>query len=239
MVEEGCTTSLGGTAAPKRLVARPRLEYTCTRRRIEPMHVRVAAAKDLDAVAECLVAAFATDPVWSVALRRSDDRTDHHLAYWRLFVQGAARFDSVFVADDVAAVSIWLPPDADELDATGLADLEHLLTQSLDGPTNAAIHELYQRFEASRAATPGPHRYLSLLATDPVYRGRGIGQALLAADLARWDRDGVPAYLESTNPANDHRYERAGFRSIGGFSAVLDHAWVNAMWRPLSGADAG
>ncbi len=25
----------------------------------------------------------------------------------------------------------------------------------------------------------------------------------------------MPAYLESTNPGNDHRYERAGFRRIG------------------------
>jgi hypothetical protein len=45
----------------------------------------------------------------------------------------------------------------------------------------------------------------------------------------------VPAYLESTNPANDHRYERAGFRSVGGFTAVLDDAPVTAFWRPAAG----
>jgi len=50
-----------------------------------------------------------------------------------------------------------------------------------------------------------------------------------------WDALGVPAYLESTNPANDHRYERAGFRSVGGFTAVLDDAPVTAFWRPAAG----
>jgi len=77
---------------------------------------------------------------------------------------------------------------------------------------------------------------LSLLATHPDHRGRGVGQALLAANLASWDRAGVPSYLESTNPANDHRYARAGFRSIGGFETVVDGAWVNAMWRNVGGA---
>jgi GNAT superfamily N-acetyltransferase len=57
-----------------------------------------------------------------------------------------------------------------------------------------------------------PHAYLSLLATHPDHRGRGIGQMLLAEDLARLDVDGLAAYLESTNPGNDHRYERAGER---------------------------
>jgi predicted GNAT family acetyltransferase len=75
-----------------------------------------------------------------------------------------------------------------------------------------------------------------LLATHPDQRGRGVGQALLAANLERWDRDRVPAYLESTNPANDHRYERAGFRRVGGFRAVRNDAPVTTMWRAVGGA---
>jgi hypothetical protein len=36
--------------------------------------------------------------------------------------------------------------------------------------------------------------------------------------------EGVPSCLESTNPGNDHRYLRAGFRHDGGFRAVRDDA---------------
>ena len=196
------------------------------------MDPRPATTADVDVATRIISAAFATDPVWEVALRRADGRTDHHPPYWRLFVEGALRFGTVFLADEASAVSIWLPPGADELSPDGSAALEDLLERSLDPADVAAIHALYARFEASRARL-GPHYYLSLLATDQAARGRGVGQALLAADLARWDAEGIPAYLESTNPGNDHRYARAGFRSIGGFEAVRDRAWVNAMWRDV------
>lgn len=194
-----------------------------------------AGAADLPHVTRCLTMAFADDPVWGPALAGRDDRTDHLEAYWRLFVDGAAAHGTVFLADGGAAVSVWLPPGAAELDDVGAARLEALLGASLEPEAVTAIHALYERFEASRASVPAEHAYLSLLATDPEQRGRGIGQQLLAADLAAWDGAGIPAYLESTNPANDHRYERAGFRRIGGFDAVLDGAPISAMWRAVGG----
>jgi GNAT superfamily N-acetyltransferase len=143
------------------------------------------------------------------------------------------RFRSVRVTDDLGACAIWLPPGEDELDEAGLVQLEALLDDALAPSDIEAIHALYDRFEAIRAAQP-PHAYLSLLATHPDHRGQGVGQRLLAENLAEWDGIGVPAYLESTNPANDHRYERAGFRPVGGFSAVLDDAPVTAFRRPVN-----
>jgi GNAT superfamily N-acetyltransferase len=74
-----------------------------------------------------------------------------------------------------------------------------------------------------------------VLATHHEHRGRGIGQQLLAANLRGWDAQGIPAHLESTNPANDHRYERAGFLPVGGFDAVLANTRITMMWRPAGG----
>jgi hypothetical protein len=62
-----------------------------------------------------------------------------------------------------------------------------------------------------------------------------VGQGLLADDLARWDAVHTPTYLESSNVGNNHRYERLGFRSIGGFPAVRDDTWISAMWRDIGG----
>lgn len=196
---------------------------------------RSATTRDVDSVARCIALAFASDPVWEPALRRRDGRTDHLEPYWRRFVAAAVDQGTAFMTEGGEAVAVWVPPGGDELPAAEVQALDVFLDENLDASAVAAMHALYGRFEASRAPLDR-HYYLSLLATHPDHRGRGVGQALLAANLAAWDGAGVPAYLESTNPANDHRYERAGFRSIGGFETVIDRAWVNAMWRDVGGA---
>jgi len=191
----------------------------------------------VDAIASCIALAFAADPVWEPALRRSDGRIDHHEPYWRRFVAAAVDQGTAFMTDGGEAVAIWVPPGGDELPPEGVEALDAFLEEHLDADAVRAMHTLYERFEASRAPL-GPHYYLSLLATHPEHRGKGVGQALLADNLSAWDDAAAPAYLESTNPANDHRYARAGFRPIGGFQTVLDRAWVSAMWRDVGGAPA-
>ena len=95
------------------------------------MERTVAQRADLAAASRTIALAFATDPVWAVALARPDGRTDHHEPYWRLFVDGAAAHGTVFLIDGGAAVSVWLPPGADELDASGARALDRLLDASL------------------------------------------------------------------------------------------------------------
>lgn len=198
------------------------------------MPSRAATHHDVDLIVDCLTLAFGNDPVWGVALALPDGSTSHHGAFWRSYVEGALRYSTVFTTEDVSAVSVWIPPGGTELSDHQEADLARLVEASL-GPTSArAMFDLWERFEVNHPHAE-PHAYLSLLATHPDHRGRGIGQQLLAEGLQRFDADGVPAYLESTNPANDHRYERAGFRRIGGFTAVLDGAPISTMWRPSAG----
>ena len=143
-----------------------------------------------------------------------------------------ASFDAVILVD--------APPDLRRqrlFERSGLPphEADRLMAAALTPASFAAYELLWTRFEENHPHDR-PHMYLSLLATHPDHGGRGIGQQLLAADLARFDAVGLPAYLESTNPANDHRYERAGFRPIGSFRAVLDDAVITQMWREPSGA---
>jgi GNAT superfamily N-acetyltransferase len=199
------------------------------------MPARAATTADIDVITRTIRDAFADDPVWGPALRRSDGTPLDLDAYWRLFVEGALRFGTARMATDGGAVSMWLPPGTAELSDEQLAALDVLIRRDLDGPALTDLERLYARFEASREGRPD-HYYLSLLAAHPDFRGQGRGQVLLAEDLALWDAAGVPAYLESTNSANDHRYVRAGFRPDGGFQAVRDDTWISAMWRPVGGA---
>lgn len=198
------------------------------------MPSRPATARDIELVTETITLAFLGDPVWSVALARPDGSTTHNGLYWRLYVEGALRYSTVFMHEDAGAVSVWIPPDGTDLSEAQEAALERLVRASLDPAAAQAMFDLHARFAANHPHAE-PHAYLSLLATHPAHRGEGLGQRLLAEDLARFDALAFPAYLESTNPGNDHRYERFGFRRVGGFSAVIDDAPISTMWRPAAG----
>jgi hypothetical protein len=54
---------------------------------------------------------------------------------------------------------------------------------------------------------------------------------LLAESLERIDAQSAPAFLESSNPANDARYERLGFVRCGAFELGEDGPDVTQMWR--------
>ena len=198
------------------------------------MNSRTARSDDVDAVTTTIALAFRDDPVWGPALVSADGGTGHLLPFWRFFVEGAVGHGTVSLVDgpdgEAATVAVWLPPGADELTPEQERDLDALLVATLSPERYAAYEQLYSLFDDAHPEEP-THMYLSLLATHPDHRGQGIGQRLLAEDLARFDADGLPAYLESTNPANDHRYARAGFRPVGRFRSVIDGAPVTTMWR--------
>jgi GNAT superfamily N-acetyltransferase len=196
--------------------------------------MRIATEDDIPAVTEMITLAFADDPVWRTALRRPDGSTAHHLPFWRIFVEGAMPHGMIHLADDDAAVAVWIPPGGDEMSEEQEEQLRGIVVENLGSDAQKAMFALWDRFDWIHPQTE-PHAYLSLLATHPDHRGRGIAQDLLRADLADLDRQGVPAYLESTNPANDHRYKRLGFARIGAFKGAELGSVVSAMWRPVGG----
>jgi GNAT superfamily N-acetyltransferase len=198
------------------------------------MRIRTATATDIERVTETVALAFARDPVWSVALAREDGSVAHHEAYWRFFVASAQAQGSVRLVDDGAAVAVWIPPGGEEVDAATMVEVLAFNRRELGLDRAMQLEDLLDRFDANHQPTER-HAYLSLLATHPDHRGKGIGQQLLAATLNGWDEAGVPSWLESTNPANDHRYERLGFRAAGGFRAVRDDAPITTMWRAVAG----
>ncbi len=188
------------------------------------MEVRVATERDVDGITATLVAAFAADPLWSWAFpERGLD------PLWRLLVSSAMRYSLVRVAGDYAAASIWIPPGGSEL----TEDEEASLGPMLEGQIGSRAPEVLALFERMERAHPDgpPHYYLSLLGTHPDHRGKGIGMSLLAENLAELDFERMPAYLESSNPDNDVRYQRLGFARVGGFERPDGQLTCSTMWR--------
>jgi ribosomal protein S18 acetylase RimI-like enzyme len=194
------------------------------------MDYRLATPADVDAITDTLTLAFLDDPVWGPALLRSDGSTGHLRPFWRIYAEGSMRVGGQYLTDDAGAIASWTPPGETELSHGQEQQLDQLLRDSFEPSTLPALTELYDRIEDAHPRDQ-PHAYLGLLATHPDYRGRGIAQQLLAENLKELDVRGIPAYLESTNPANDHRYERAGFRPVGVIQAVLDDSVITTMWR--------
>ena len=53
---------------------------------------------------------------------------------------------------------------------------------------------------------------------------------MIAAITSRCDDEGIPAYLESSDPVNVPLYESHGFRVVGEVG-ILDGPTVPLMWR--------
>jgi GNAT superfamily N-acetyltransferase len=194
-----------------------------------PVDARVATEADLAAVVETIALAFNGDPVWSWAFPDPERRLEQHRIVWGLVAASAIEYGSAWMTEGCTAAALWIPPGLPELRPRDEERLESLIVDLL-GDGAARVLDTFERFEAAHPSGE-PHHYLSLLATHPDHSGRGLGMGLLAANLARIDAEGAPAYLESSNPANDHRYERLGFAPCGEFELGEDGPTVTQMWR--------
>jgi len=192
------------------------------------MHTHIATEADLEGVTAALTAAFRTDPLWG---RWAFPDAKHLAIWWRFYIGSALRYPCVWVRGDYAAASVWIPPDGTEITEEEEERVEPLLGK-LVGPRAPVLMELLERFEASHPRER-PHYYVSLLGTHPDHRGRGLGMGLLAENLASMDAEGIPTYLESTNPDNNPRYERLGFKQVGEFTTPDGKRTVATMWRDV------
>ena len=120
------------------------------------------------------------------------------------FAEGSAYF-----ADGYAGAALWLPP--------GIAPDEERLISIIEGAAPDSIKgDLFGVFEQMDKYHPKePHWYLPLIGVDPLHQGNGVGSALMKHAVSVCDKDGVIAYLESSNPRNISLYERHGFEIIG------------------------
>lgn len=76
-----------------------------------------------------------------------------------------------------------------------------------------------------------PHYYLFTIGALASARGQGIGRRLIAPMLAHADHEGVPVYLENSNPVNHGFYVSHGFEKIGEFEVGPGGPPMAPMWR--------
>jgi len=191
-----------------------------------------ATAHDLDAVTGIITEAFRDDPVWgSFAFPDPDLDAAHRQreGFFYYLLRSGLRFPWVRVSPGFEAAALWGPPGESELSDVEIEHFGAYLEDLFAGPIDRFV-AILDTFDEN---LPKDVRYfhLDLVGTAPEHRGKGIGMELLRENLTRVDADHMPAYLESTNPANLERYASLGFERTGAFTLPYDGPDVDQMWR--------
>lgn len=155
-----------------------------------------------------LTLAFAADPMTRWSWRAPELFLSAFPRFVRALAGAAFQHEAAWGIDDLRGVALWLPPGvgADEV------GLEALFVETVPRSQAGDGAAMFERMAAHHPKEP--HWYLPLIGIDPRAQGQKLGAALMRPALERCDRDGVPAYLESSNARNIPFYERLGFQVV-------------------------
>lgn len=173
-----------------------------------------------------IVLAFVSDPAARWTWPRPDDYLRNMPLLARAFGEKSFGLGTAFGIDQLAGAALWLPPGASS-DEEALASLiGHTAPASIQQDAANVFRQMAD-FHPDE-----PHWYLPLIGVDPSCQGRGLGDKLMTASLARCDADRLPAYLESSNPRNIPFYERHGFEVMGKIQVGSSPTIVPMLRRP-------
>lgn len=175
--------------------------------------VRIATQADAAAMSTALARAFATNPFVRWLLPDDDHYARVGEDFFRLGVDGDLAHGEVFTNDARSGAALWLPPGSPSPGMLQQLKLGLQLWQAIGTGRLLITANALGKFEAARPRQP--HWYLTILGTDPLVQGQGVGGALIEPILRRSDQDGTPAYLQSSNPENVSYYQRFGFEVTG------------------------
>lgn len=175
---------------------------------MDEVTVRPLETDDMERAVSVQVMAFGSDPVMRWFYREPHDYLQNFPPFVRAFGGLAFEHGTGYEAGGFGGISLWLPPGV-HIDP---APLGQHFNDSLDEATRDGAFAMLEQMD--RHHIEEPHWYLAIIGVDPSHQGKGIGGALLRHSVTRCDEEGMPAYLESSNPANVPLYERHGFEVI-------------------------
>lgn len=178
------------------------------------MQIAPAQATDVEEATDCLVSAFARDPLIDYFLfGLPEPRDEARRTFFSLLLRARlAMAAPVLVARDGGRlVGAAMGYGANRPDwPEALERAWEAFEAGVPG-----MNERSEHYAAIKKAglPPAPHYYLGVLGVAPGRQGQGLGQALLESFCALSAADPASAgvYLETATPANLPLYRRAGF----------------------------
>lgn len=200
---------------------------------MDDYEIRRAEVDDVNLATDALAAAFADDPFMNWMMGEPSDPERRLRPYFRAAARLETRKENheVFVLEDdageMAGVAVW----------NGVDDWKSSVSDTIR-LTPGSLRSFRSLFRPLRALTAvegahptDPHFYLAGFGVHPRAQGRGFGAALLDHMIERLDREGLPGYLESSNPRNVSLYARHGFEVSGTLDVPEGAPPVTPMWR--------
>ena len=195
-----------------------------------PDTIRLATRRDWKQLGDITAEAFAEDPFnrWLFGRERALRPLFRMMARDIYLKHGFCHM----AGDDAA--TMWATHESD-LRFPNFTLFQLIITQSILGSKGSMKRGMAAGETMEKHHPHEPHVYLFTVGTRKAARGKGLGKAMLAPVLAAADREGLPVYLENTNPLNDGFYRSLGFGPRGEFRVDDTAPLVTTMWREPTG----
>jgi GNAT superfamily N-acetyltransferase len=192
--------------------------------------IRTATASDRPQLAGAFASAFSEDPLFGWMAGAKAPLEARMRVFFDGFLNQNLRRDEhlVFMAEDGTGGAIWQPVDKWKVPPADLLRALPALVRAFRGRLPAMVGAL-NAIERQHPAEP--HYYLEVLGTRKDRQSKGVGSAVMEAMLERCDREGLPAYLESSNPRNIPFYARHGFETREEVTCGKGAPVCTTMWR--------
>jgi ribosomal protein S18 acetylase RimI-like enzyme len=152
-----------------------------------------------------IVAAFITDPIARFAWPAPHEHLHGMALCAREMAGPSIEHRAALVTADFRGAALWLPPDVHPNGEV----FERIFRETIRGDR---LDDVLGTFEKMGESHPEePHWYLPMIGVEPNAQGQGLGGDLMRRAVARCDKEGMLAYLESSNPRNISLYRRHGF----------------------------
>jgi GNAT superfamily N-acetyltransferase len=194
--------------------------------------IRPATAADRANLSAALASAFSEDPLFNWMMGAGQNKSLE--PKMRVLFDAFLKFDLrrsdhlVFTDEDGLGAAIWKHPNRWKMPA---GDVLRALPAMLRSLGTRAPRMIGALGAIEKVHPKEEHYYLEALGTKQDMQSKGIGTAVIRHMLDRCDVEGLPAYLESSNPRNVPFYARHGFEVTGEIVVGKGAPTVTAMWR--------
>jgi ribosomal protein S18 acetylase RimI-like enzyme len=172
--------------------------------------------EQIERASQVLSRAFRDDPELVQFIPDTQKRQKMLLPMFRIELRHALKHGEVYaVSPNVEGVAVWLPSAAPEIPFWAMlrGGLGFIFRISWSFLLKMKEDDDFAR-RLRRKLAPFDHWYLAVLGVDPELQRKGYASRLLKPMLARFDKEKLPAYLETTIEDYVPMYRHFGFEVI-------------------------